>query len=173
MDVRWIVAGVLLVTSVAAGIAMRPSIRTMKAHGGKGIVALELARTPDDVATIRRVWGPRGDAAARTSIWIDFVLVAGYAGLLAFVAGWTAVSLDGIGRPGWARFAAVLMVAFAVAGLCDVVENAGMLAELAGSPDEVRRHLPMLVSALATVKFALLLAGFPLLVTVLVARAAR
>lgn len=160
---------VFLLIAVGAWRAMKPSLDTMKARGGKDIVALEFARTPDDVATLRRGWASEGDAAARRSIWVDFVFVVGYVGFPAFLCWWLAVVADGREWQGWARVAALAMVAFVVAGLCDLAENVGMLNELRGPPDAISGHWPVFTSAFAYAKFGLLALATPTVLTVLIA----
>jgi hypothetical protein len=136
---------------------MKPSLRAIKARG-YGIVALELARTADQVRLIRRAWGPEGDAAARRSILADFAFVAGYGGFLVTAACWCGAVLRHRRSWGWMHLAYALAIAFAVAAACDVLENIGMLAELR-TPEVVPGRWPPVVGSVARVKFGLLAAG--------------
>ena len=173
MSLRAIALVLFALLFLGAGAAMKPSLDTMKAHGGKGILALEAARTRDEVSVIRRVWGDEGDRAAKRSIWIDFLFIVGYGGFLATAAWWAASVADGRGWTGYARFAAVLAIAFVVAALCDVAENVGMLAELRGGPDDVAAPWPLFASTSAWVKWRIIYGGGPALAFVWVVLAAR
>lgn len=168
---RWLAVAVFAVLTVASYRAMKPSLDTMSAPGGRGMLALQDARTPAEVGAIRARWGPEGDAAARRSLWVDLPFILGYGGLLAFVAGWCAVAADGRGWTGWARFGAVLAVLFVVAALADVAEDVGLFAELRTAP--VSRAVPLFASACSWVKWRIVYVGAPLLVTDVVAMVAR
>ena len=47
--------------------------------GANGIVAFELAFTPDQARLLFAVWGPAGRQAAREALWIDFLFMPAYA----------------------------------------------------------------------------------------------
>jgi hypothetical protein len=56
--------------------------RHMRASGGPGIVAFELAGTAAKAEAIMDSWGPDGRRAARQSMWLDFGYMASYGTLL-------------------------------------------------------------------------------------------
>jgi hypothetical protein len=102
--------------------------------GGPGIVGLELAGSTERVDEILAGWGPEGQAAARRSLLVDYLVLATYAPLLAGLCG---------GPVAAAPYAAAV---------CDIGENTALLAILNGR----RRRLPALAKGMATAKFALL-----------------
>jgi hypothetical protein len=135
------IAGATLTAGV--GIAMRASEKAMKAHGGHGIVALELARGPQRARAIVDDWGAEGVAAARRSIRLDWAFVPSYVLLGASLG----LALD----------APVAAGAVVVAGGCDVVENLAMLRVLDG-----RYDAQWAAFGAATTKWALLAAALVL-----------
>jgi hypothetical protein len=100
------------------GRRMQPALRTMKAHGGHGIVALELAPGPGCARAIVQDWDGEGVAAARASIRLDWWLIPSY------VLFGTSLGVA-LGKP-------VASVLVAAAGALDVVENVAMLRVLDG-----------------------------------------
>jgi hypothetical protein len=137
MQPQALALGLFGLTFLGSGKAMRPALTTMTTRGGRGILSLEAARTREEASVIRRVWGDEGDGAAKQSIWIDFLFIVGYGGFLITAAWWSATIADGRGWTGYALVSAVIAIAFAVAALCDIAENVGMLVELRGRPDDV------------------------------------
>lgn len=57
----------------------------MRAAGGPGIVAFELAGTSAKAEAIMDRWGPDGRRAARRSMWLDFGYMTSYGVLLGLV----------------------------------------------------------------------------------------
>jgi hypothetical protein len=57
----------------------------MRAAGGPGIVAFELAGTAAEAEAIMGRWGPTGLRAARQSMWLDFGYMTSYGFLLALL----------------------------------------------------------------------------------------
>lgn len=64
--------------------------RAMKRTGGPGIIAFELAGTPERSRKIMDTWGPEGQSAARLSLLLDYPLLITYCGIQ--VAGCAAAS---------------------------------------------------------------------------------
>lgn len=52
--------------------------RRMRATGGPGIIAFELAGGAAEAERIMTRWGPDGQRAARVSLWLDFGYMATY-----------------------------------------------------------------------------------------------
>lgn len=125
----------------------------IKASGGPGIVAFELAGTTGRVAEILGHWGQQGRDAARVSLAIDFVYLVVYGIFLTLVVlelrdaarrrSWTAYA-----RPGTA-------IAFlpGIAAACDVVEDVGLWLMIEG---EGTARIPPIATAFAAVKFVAL-----------------
>jgi len=122
--------------------------------GANGIVAFELAFTPDQARLLFAVWGPAGVQAAREALWIDFLFMPAYALWLGGMAlgQWRAA------RAGWAvrlgLWAAALPFA---AWALDFVENVALLGVLA---DTIHPSANLLSVAgwAASVKFGLIVA---------------
>jgi hypothetical protein len=125
----------------------------IKASGGPGIIAFELAGTTGRVAEILGHWGQEGRDAARVSLAIDFVYLVVYGVFLTLAVlelrdaarerGWTAFA-----RPGTA-----IAVLPGVAAACDVVEDVGLWLMIEG---EGTAHIPPVATAFAAVKFVAL-----------------
>jgi hypothetical protein len=60
--------------------------RAMHAAGGPGIIAFELAGDEHCANSIIESWGPKGVAAARTSLWLDFGYMSTYGAFAALLA---------------------------------------------------------------------------------------
>jgi len=58
----------------------------MHSTGGPGIIAFELAGNEDRASAILDGWGPKGVAAARTSLWLDFGYMSTYGVFAALLA---------------------------------------------------------------------------------------
>ncbi|TQK29918.1 hypothetical protein [Arthrobacter sp. SLBN-53] len=71
---------------VAATVVMLRLERTLHATGGPGIIAFELAGSEHRAASIMKSWGPKGIAAARASLWLDFGYMATYGVFSALLA---------------------------------------------------------------------------------------
>jgi hypothetical protein len=125
--------------------------RRMRRAGGAGIVAFELAGTPERADKIMGKWGAEGQAAARVSLVLDYPFLVTYSGLQ-FI-GCLAASDELRGPLAAAgRFIAPAQLA---AGAFDAVENTALLAIVAGRPG----RLPEVARACALAKFALLTVG--------------
>ncbi len=138
--------------------------RQLRRTGGPGIIPFELAGTSEKSKQIIEAWGPTGRRAARTSLVLDYPYLVTYAGLqaaLCELAGdalrrrgsrWLAPAGPLLGKTQWA------------AGAFDALENAALLAVLAGGSE----RLPALAKRCASAKFALLGLGWAYMATALV-----
>lgn len=163
----WLSGGALGLLS----IPMLAFERDMTRAGGCGIIPFELAGSEERAAQIMDRWGRAGRGAARRSLVLDYPFLASYSCLLALTCG---VAADALGRRGHTWLAAAggpIAWGQLAAGGCDAVENAALLAVLAGG----RRRLPGLARAFAVNKFFLLALGFSycLLALAVSRRAAR
>lgn len=151
--VAWAAAGVF----GACAATMTYLGRTMRSADpkGRGIVPFEKAGTWAETDDILDAWGERGQRAARASVAVDWVFVAAYTTFPVAIAAEAG---------GWAWVPAV---AVAVAGACDLGENAALLRMLRR---ERSRDWPRLAKRLATVKFAL---AYPGLAAAVVAAAVQ
>ena len=113
----------------------------MQDTGGPGIIAFELAGSNAQATEIMAEWGAAGQDAARLSLWLDFPYLVLYGAFLP-----------------------------AVAALCDVAEDVGLLLILDGRGGT---RLPQIATAFALVKFAALAAVAAYLLTGLAGLARR
>jgi len=92
--------------------------------GANGIVAFELAFTPEQARLLFAVWRPEGIRAAREALWIDFLFMPAYALWLGGMAlgQWRAA------RAGWARRLGLWAAALSFAAWAlDFIENVALL----------------------------------------------
>lgn len=130
--------------------------REMMRTGGPGIIPFELAGTQERAERIMRRWGDAGAAAARRSLILDYPFLVVYSSLQAVACN---AASDSMRRRGWRMLAAAgapLAWGQLAAGGFDAIENAALLAILAGRGG----HLPALARACARAKFSLLAAGW-------------
>ncbi len=136
-------------------VAMVRWERQMRATGGPGILALELAPSALAVRTILESWGEEGRRAAVEETWADFAYMQTYG-----VMGTSLVELARQGAaPGsrWERSGRVVRWLPAAAVVCDALEGFGMLRNLtAPAPTD---RWARATSAAASTKFALLTAA--------------
>ncbi|MEI2779379.1 MAG: hypothetical protein V9G19_26165 [Tetrasphaera sp.] len=115
-----------LLGSVAAFAAVTGPVarceRQLRAAGGKGIVALELAGTPERGAALLAAWGPSGRSAARRSLLLDFGYQISYAAFGTLLIAWVNRRSGSSDPP--ARAALALP---GVAAVCDAVEGVALL----------------------------------------------
>lgn len=130
--------------------------REMKASGGPGILAFELAGSPERAERMLGKWGARGRRAARTSLLLDFPFPATYALLQCLACTAAAERHRERGRTALAGAGPALAWAQLAAALFDYVENCSLLLVLAGS----RGRVPAVARNAALTKFALLFAGW-------------
>ena len=129
--------------------------RRMKATGGPGIIPFELAGTPERSQRMLDTWGEEGQAAARTSLLLDFGYLVTYSGLGVVGCLAAADALDDAGCAPLAAAGGAMAAAQVAAGACDAAENTTLLQILrhgvgGGRPGRAR--------AFARAKFALLYA---------------
>ncbi|AXK77477.1 MULTISPECIES: hypothetical protein [Mycobacteriaceae] len=121
---------------LAATMVMLRLERTLHATGGPGIIAFELAGSQDRATSIMKSWGPKGIAAARASLWLDFGYMATY-GMFAALLAERADRRFGRRRSGvtlfpWAQ------IACAVAVAADAREGVALLNVLRGRDQEAQ-----------------------------------
>jgi len=125
----------------------------IKASGGPGIIAFELAGTTTRAAEILGHWGQEGRDAARLSLGIDFVYLVVYGVFLTLAV----LELRDVARArGWDAYAGpgtVIAVLPGVAAACDVVEDVGLWLMIEGVGTG---PLPLVATGFAIVKFAAL-----------------
>jgi hypothetical protein len=129
--------------------------RRMRRAGGPGIVAFELAGTPERSRRIADRWGREGRAAARRSLQLDYPFLVSYTGLGVTLCGAAGDALRAAGAPPLAYAAPGVRAALVAAGACDAAENTALLGILRGRYG----RLPALARAFARAKFALLALG--------------
>lgn len=120
---------------------------------GHDIVPFEVA---GDAATVDRIlddWGPEGTRAARLQTWLDMGYLSLYSVATAAGCATVAAAARRHDREAVAVAGDVLGWASFVAAGLDAVENASMLAEIAGH----RGPLPRIARSCALVKFGLIL----------------
>jgi hypothetical protein len=147
------VGTLLLVTAAAAYTWSRLFPRLLTKESPHGIVSLQLAFTARKAHAVIDCWRVRHlDGAAKRAQYIDLLFIVFYAsalGLLAIAAGRAADS-SGLLNPSDAGTAAAwLAIGAWVAGLCDFVENGGLLLQL--SSNAKGRLSGVLVAATSTV----------------------
>jgi hypothetical protein len=130
--------------------------RRMVRSGGPGIIAFELAGTPERARTIMDRWGPDGQSAARLSLLLDFPYLVTYSGLQLAACDAASRALRRRGATGLAAAGRVIGPMQLAAGAFDAAENTTLLAILSGR----NGRLPALARAFASAKFALLTVGW-------------
>jgi hypothetical protein len=118
----------------------------------RGIVAFEVAGTPEMTNKLIRAWGSTGVGVARRDLFIDFLFLVAYgmAGAALCVACAKAVPFT---RP----LGVTLAWAAWVAALADAVENFALLGILNAYPVPAGSNLPAVAQVAALTKFILLL----------------
>ncbi|BBY48569.1 hypothetical protein MARA_20370 [Mycolicibacterium arabiense] len=126
----------------------------MRAAGGPGIIAFELAGTAARAERITSAWGPDGRRAARQSMWLDFGYMTSYGVLLGLLIDRRSRRQ---GRRAW------LPVVAAVAVAADAVEGVALLRVLDGREVAVnaRRARVAAISKFATIALSLGYAACP------------
>ena len=130
--------------------------RRMRAAGGSGIVALQLARDARAATDLMTAWGPEGRRAATEQTWADFVWMQTYG-----MTGACLVELDrrrtGAGSR-WDRSGRVVRWLPHTAVACDALEGVGQLRSLRSwaHPDE---GTVAVTRSAARAKYALLAAA--------------
>jgi hypothetical protein len=114
------------------------------------IVDLEFAWTPARLGAMTAAWGAAGDAAARASLWVDYLFMPAYTALAAGLVLLTARASAGAWRTAGLGLALAPFGAWA----CDALENAMLLISL--PPAEPAPLALTVAGVAAAVKFALL-----------------
>jgi pimeloyl-ACP methyl ester carboxylesterase len=157
-----------MVVLFAAGLVLGAILLALDGRlwdeGGPGIVGFELAAHADNADEILVEWGADGRSAARWSLVLDFLYLAGYAVFWALAV---RAAGDLAARRGWRRLAAlrVLWPVALVAAACDAIENVLLLVELEGTTG-----LAPFAAAFAALKFIGLAVVVGYVVLVLVRR---
>lgn len=117
---------------------------------GKEIIHFEMAKTVDNATALMGAWGSGGVSRFLNGIYGDFLFIIGYTGTLFFGSRYIG-SLSGnyILRKAGNVFSFLAIVA----GLCDVVENIGMIYTL---KREASGWVVHLTSDMARIKFSLI-----------------
>jgi hypothetical protein len=142
---------ILGLAQVALLLPLLEMERRMRKAGGPGIVAFELAGTPERASKIMGKWGDEGQAAARVSLLLDYPFLVTYSGLQYIGC---AAALEELGGP-LASAGRVIAKAQIAAGAFDAVENTALLGIVGGR----QGRLPAVARAAALAKFALLTVG--------------
>jgi hypothetical protein len=121
-------------------------------------VSLELAWTQRRAGEIIKSWRDRHlNQAATRSVRLDFLFIVLYAAALALLGTLAGRAAGGdlfSGEHG-ETLGGLLAIAAAAAGVCDYIENAGLLRMLSG---HLRQPIPFATSAISSLKW-LLVAG--------------
>ena len=130
--------------------------RRMKRTGGPGIIPFELAGSPERSRRIMETWGADGQRAARLSLLLDYPFLVSYSGAQVALCAAASDALASRGAGPLAAGGRLIAPAQIAAGAFDAVENAALLAILAGRDG----RLPALARGCARAKFAILYAGW-------------
>lgn len=122
-----------------------------------GIVSFELARTVANAQAILASWDASARVYAGLSLGLDALYPPLYATAIGFACAGVAVRLQRRGRLGWMVVGIWLTWGMAVAALFDYVENVALVAQLLGSE---AAYLPTVAWAMASLKFAIIIAAF-------------
>ncbi len=110
-----------LLLTIVAYVLMRLITNNLS---GKTIIEFEMAKTPDNAALLISGWGPEGVSRFLKGIYSDFLFIIGYTGLLLYGCRYMGhFSGHYIFRKAGRLFSFLAIVA----GICDVIENVGML----------------------------------------------
>jgi pimeloyl-ACP methyl ester carboxylesterase len=121
--------------------------------GGPDIVGFELAFTEGRAGDILAEWDDAARDAARLSLWLDFLFLAGYGAFWSLAAAAMRDRARDALRPRLAAARRVAVVAAPAAAACDAVENVALLLVLGGHGGAAA---PPVAGAFALVKFVLI-----------------
>jgi hypothetical protein len=144
---------VLGVSGLLVGAVLLVLDGRMHDTGGPGIIGFELAGTHKEAARIMADWGQRGQRAARSSLWLDFVYLVLYSGFNTLAA---LATRDLFAREGVRRLASAGMAvagAAVGAGLFDAIEDVNLLIVLDHDGGDGAARA---AAVCATIKFTLL-----------------
>lgn len=137
--------------SAVFGVLALPELGTLSDRG-EGIIAFELARTPERANEIVTEWGEEGRSAARTSLFLDYPYLVFYGLFLAGACSAVAARAKALGWRGVATAGLVLAWGSLVAAWSDAVENLALLLVVA---EHTNQPWPGTAFTFATIKFAL------------------
>jgi len=122
-----------------------------------GIVSFELARTTANAQTILTSWDASAQVYAGLSLGLDALYPPLYATAIGLACVAVAVRLQRRGRLGWMVVGIWLAWGMVAAALFDYVENVALVAQLLG---KTAVYLPTIAWAMASLKFAIIIAAF-------------
>lgn len=140
---------VLIALTCLAGLtySLQALNQVMAPHN---IVAFEFAFTPERAGQMMTAWGEVGHAAARQSLWLDFLYMPAYAFFFSGLALFAARSASGR----WQTLGLWLALTPFVAWAFDAIENVALLSVL---PPASPAPTPLMIAgAAASIKFGLL-----------------
>ncbi|WP_323752169.1 hypothetical protein [Marinobacter sp.] len=160
--------GLTLVASIALSAALFVALLVMNqplktASAPQGMVSFQLAGTAQQAQAILASWAPDSLSLARTSLWLDFLLIAAYMATLLQLTRRFSVDRPGVRERMVTKWVRTL---FLVAGASDVVENIALLNNF-NPPDN---SLSVAASIFSLMKFTGLLLG---LAGLIIVRASR
>jgi hypothetical protein len=146
---RWIVLLVLIGLTVAL-VWILTIVGPKKPPGD----VLQRAWSETNARTlIEKTWGPAGTLRAIHNVWVDFLFIPTYVITIVFACSWLA---DASGPGGGRELGIALARAMWVAGILDLIEDAGLLTMLYGRiTDTIARVTTLCASA----KYAILMAS--------------
>ncbi|MFN7961908.1 MAG: hypothetical protein U0002_11605 [Thermoanaerobaculia bacterium] len=160
---RWLLLGVLylLMTALGRQSVGLPGVRCedpgafLSRRYQTPILAFELVSTSACAEKFHAAWSPL-EPQGRNQVLLDFPYILAYSSLLWLCCRGASRGLGRAGHARLARFGELLARGQLLAGGCDVVENLGLLAILAGA---TAQPVPLLTTAFSLAKWLLVLAG--------------
>lgn len=125
-------AGLMIVVLVMLWRVEAP----MRASGTRNVVALARTSSPDAATAIIEAWDDESRSAARTTLWLDYVLIVAY---VVFLSSWLYWTHREIVATGWLPGSPSILVwslvgAVVMAGISDIIENLAVLHQVRSSP---------------------------------------
>lgn len=145
---------IALILTVVMACVLSSQGSSLRNQHARGIGSLELAWTGTRAKEVVDSWKP--DRLKRTAywqVWLDFILIAGYASLLVALALVAQRGANAAGLTCLAYFAGLGVYGGIAAGILDCLENFGMLVMLSGC---INTPLALITSVCAFTKFALI-----------------
>ena len=151
---------ILLLTTAATVIfiGMLAVGRDTTRQGGPSVVVFARAGSERDARAILRQWGPRGQRAAKRSLWIDYVFLLLYTMLLSLTCAYLAIVVKDSSLWSWlAAFLSWLGTVLAwlalLGGIADALENTALLMQL---PDHASGTAARVARLAARAKFVVI-----------------